>query len=189
MSRSDDRPAFTGASPPEAGRFGATASRTPPASDAPAPARDVAPNTPGSSGSSGYASRGGSVRGVGVRKTHQPPACFGIAGPGSTNPLTGLYDAKVDSAPVLALSGSVDSAGAGKGAFSGHRPGRGFRRRHGLFEPGARHLRSFRVDDAGTQVRDPARVTDPADLNTVVAEALSSPGTALVEIITDSDSH
>ena len=29
-------------------------------------------------------------------------ACFAIAGPGSTNLLTGLYDAKVDRAPVLA---------------------------------------------------------------------------------------
>ncbi len=44
-------------------------------------------------------------------------ACFGIAGPGSTNLLTGLYDAKVDRAPVLALSGQVPSANMGRGAF------------------------------------------------------------------------
>jgi pyruvate oxidase len=44
-------------------------------------------------------------------------ACFGIAGPGSTNLLTGLYDAKVDRAPVLALSGQVPSKVAGRGAF------------------------------------------------------------------------
>ncbi|MEX2533889.1 MAG: thiamine pyrophosphate-dependent enzyme [Nitriliruptoraceae bacterium] len=44
-------------------------------------------------------------------------ACFAIAGPGSTNLLTGLYDAKVDRAPVLALSGGVPSAQAGRGAF------------------------------------------------------------------------
>lgn len=49
--------------------------------------------------------------------TGRPAACFGIAGPGSTNLLTGLYDAKADRAPVLALSGNVDSAVAGKGAF------------------------------------------------------------------------
>ncbi|MBB2989587.1 thiamine pyrophosphate-dependent acetolactate synthase large subunit-like protein/nitrite reductase/ring-hydroxylating ferredoxin subunit [Mycolicibacterium iranicum] len=49
--------------------------------------------------------------------TGKPAACFGIAGPGSTNLLTGLYDAKADRAPVLALSGSVDSSVAGKGAF------------------------------------------------------------------------
>jgi pyruvate oxidase len=44
-------------------------------------------------------------------------ACFGIAGPGSTNLLTGLYDAKVDRAPVLALSGAVPSKVQGRGAF------------------------------------------------------------------------
>ncbi|MGI9644230.1 MAG: thiamine pyrophosphate-binding protein, partial [Ilumatobacteraceae bacterium] len=43
--------------------------------------------------------------------------CFGIAGPGSTNLLTGLYDAKVDRAPVLALSGQVPSSVKGRGAF------------------------------------------------------------------------
>ncbi|MGO9874683.1 MAG: thiamine pyrophosphate-binding protein [Acidimicrobiia bacterium] len=44
-------------------------------------------------------------------------ACFAIAGPGSTNLLTGLYDAKVDRAPVLAISGQVPSQVRGRGAF------------------------------------------------------------------------
>jgi len=44
-------------------------------------------------------------------------ACFAIAGPGSTNLLTGLYDAKVDRAPVLALCGQVPSKVRGRGAF------------------------------------------------------------------------
>jgi pyruvate oxidase len=44
-------------------------------------------------------------------------ACFGIAGPGSTNMLTGLYDAKVDRSPVLAISGQVPSSVRGRGAF------------------------------------------------------------------------
>ena len=44
-------------------------------------------------------------------------ACFAIAGPGSTNLLTGLYDAKADRAPVLALSGQVPSRVRGRGAF------------------------------------------------------------------------
>lgn len=44
-------------------------------------------------------------------------ACFAIAGPGSTNLLTGLYDAKVDRAPVLAISGQVPSKVIGRGAF------------------------------------------------------------------------
>ena len=49
--------------------------------------------------------------------TGELAACFGIAGPGSTNLLTGLYDAKVDRAPVLAISGQVPSASLGRGAF------------------------------------------------------------------------
>jgi thiamine pyrophosphate-dependent acetolactate synthase large subunit-like protein/nitrite reductase/ring-hydroxylating ferredoxin subunit len=49
--------------------------------------------------------------------TNDIAACFGIAGPGSTNLLTGLYDAKVDRAPVLALSGQVPSRVKGRGAF------------------------------------------------------------------------
>ena len=44
-------------------------------------------------------------------------ACFAIAGPGSTNLLTGLYDAKADRAPVLAVSGQVPSRVRGRGAF------------------------------------------------------------------------
>ncbi len=44
-------------------------------------------------------------------------ACFAIAGPGSTNLLTGLYDAKADRAPVLAISGQVPSKVRGRGAF------------------------------------------------------------------------
>ena len=49
--------------------------------------------------------------------TGRPAGCFGIAGPGSTNLMTGLYDAKVDRAPVLALSGQVPSKSLGRGAF------------------------------------------------------------------------
>ncbi|MFW2381502.1 MAG: thiamine pyrophosphate-dependent enzyme [Acidimicrobiales bacterium] len=49
--------------------------------------------------------------------TGRVAGCFGIAGPGSTNLLTGLYDAKEDGAPVLALSGQVPSAVKGRGAF------------------------------------------------------------------------
>ncbi len=49
--------------------------------------------------------------------TGRVAGCFGIAGPGSTNLLTGLYDAKEDSAPVLALSGQVPSSVKGRGAF------------------------------------------------------------------------
>jgi len=47
----------------------------------------------------------------------RPAACLAIAGPGSTNLLTGLYDAKVDGAPVIAISGQVPSSVLGRGAF------------------------------------------------------------------------
>jgi len=49
--------------------------------------------------------------------TGRAAACFAIAGPGSTNLLSGLYDAKADRAPVLALSGQVPSKVLGRGAF------------------------------------------------------------------------
>ena len=49
--------------------------------------------------------------------TGRPAACFAIAGPGSTNLLTGLYDAKLDGSPVIAISGQVPSKVLGRGAF------------------------------------------------------------------------
>jgi thiamine pyrophosphate-dependent acetolactate synthase large subunit-like protein/nitrite reductase/ring-hydroxylating ferredoxin subunit len=49
--------------------------------------------------------------------TGRPAACLAIAGPGSTNLLTGLYDAKLDRAPVVAISGQVPSPVLGRGAF------------------------------------------------------------------------
>lgn len=49
--------------------------------------------------------------------TGKPAACFGIAGPGSTNMYTGLWDAKVDRAPILALTGQVATQVVGTGNF------------------------------------------------------------------------
>ena len=43
--------------------------------------------------------------------TGRPAVCFAIAGPGSTNMLTGLYDARLDQSPVVAISGQVPSNG------------------------------------------------------------------------------
>ena len=42
--------------------------------------------------------------------TGRPAACLTIAGPGATNLLTGLWDAKVDRSPVLALTGQVQTS-------------------------------------------------------------------------------
>ncbi|MFQ5408002.1 MAG: thiamine pyrophosphate-dependent enzyme [Anaerolineales bacterium] len=52
-----------------------------------------------------------------AKLTGRPAACFSIAGPGATNLLTGLWDAKVDRAPVLALTGQVNTQVLGPGAF------------------------------------------------------------------------
>lgn len=49
--------------------------------------------------------------------TGDPAACLTIAGPGATNLLTGMWDAKVDRAPVLALTGQVEQQVFGPGAF------------------------------------------------------------------------
>jgi len=52
-----------------------------------------------------------------AKLTGTPAACFSIAGPGATNMLTGLWDAKVDRVPVLALTGQVNTQVLGPGAF------------------------------------------------------------------------
>ena len=49
--------------------------------------------------------------------TGRPAAALTIAGPGATNLLTGLWDAHVDRAPALALTGQVDTQVLGPGAF------------------------------------------------------------------------
>ena len=49
--------------------------------------------------------------------TGRPAACFAIAGPGSTNMFTGMWDAKVDRAPLLALTGQVATQVVGTGNF------------------------------------------------------------------------
>ena len=52
-----------------------------------------------------------------AKLTGRPAACLSIAGPGATNLLTGLWDAKVNRAPMLALTGQVDLQVLGPGAF------------------------------------------------------------------------
>ncbi len=49
--------------------------------------------------------------------TGRPAACLTIAGPGATNLLTGCWDARVDRAPMLALTGQVNQQVFGPGAF------------------------------------------------------------------------
>ncbi|MFH1130387.1 MAG: thiamine pyrophosphate-binding protein, partial [Pseudomonadota bacterium] len=52
-----------------------------------------------------------------AKLTGKPAACMSIAGPGATNMLTGLWDAKMDRAPILALTGQVETQVLGPGAF------------------------------------------------------------------------
>lgn len=52
-----------------------------------------------------------------AKLTGLPAACLTIAGPGATNLLTGLWDAKVDRAPILALTGQVSTQVLGTGNF------------------------------------------------------------------------
>lgn len=49
--------------------------------------------------------------------TGKPAACFSIAGPGATNMYTGMWDAKVDRAPLLAITGQVATQVVGTGNF------------------------------------------------------------------------
>ncbi|NRB40850.1 MAG: Rieske 2Fe-2S domain-containing protein [Pseudomonadales bacterium] len=52
-----------------------------------------------------------------AKASGKPAACLTIAGPGATNLLTGLWDAKVDRHPVLALTGQIQTQVLGPGAF------------------------------------------------------------------------
>ena len=49
--------------------------------------------------------------------TGKPAVCFSIAGPGATNMYTGMWDAKVDRAPLLAITGQVATQVVGTGNF------------------------------------------------------------------------
>ncbi len=44
-----------------------------------------------------------------AKLTHEPVACMGTSGPGSIHLLNGLYEAKMDHAPVIALTGQVET--------------------------------------------------------------------------------
>src|SRR5215469_11300947 len=52
-----------------------------------------------------------------ARATGAPAVCFGTSGPGATNLLTGIADAKLDSIPVIAVTGQVPRGMIGTDAF------------------------------------------------------------------------
>ncbi|KAF0095329.1 MAG: acetolactate synthase I/II/III large subunit [Puniceicoccaceae bacterium 5H] len=52
-----------------------------------------------------------------ARASGQPAVCFGTSGPGATNLLTAIADAKLDSIPVVCITGQVPQALIGTDAF------------------------------------------------------------------------
>jgi acetolactate synthase I/II/III large subunit len=52
-----------------------------------------------------------------ARSTGRPGVCMATSGPGATNLVTGLADAKLDSIPVVAITGQVTTAAIGSDAF------------------------------------------------------------------------
>lgn len=52
-----------------------------------------------------------------ARVSGQPAVCFGTSGPGATNLLTAVADARLDSIPVVFITGQVPTAMIGTDAF------------------------------------------------------------------------
>jgi acetolactate synthase I/II/III large subunit len=52
-----------------------------------------------------------------ARSTGRPGVCMATSGPGATNLVTGLADAKLDSIPIIAITGQVATASIGSDAF------------------------------------------------------------------------
>ncbi len=113
--------------------------------------------------------------------TGRPAACLTIAGPGATNLLTGLWDAKVDRAPVLALTGQVNQQVFGPGAFQELPLQQAFSAvasfSH-LCLPGSNHaeLMSLAIKHA-LQRREVSHIIFPDDVQTMPARESAAPGT------------
>src|SRR5262245_2184916 len=52
-----------------------------------------------------------------ARVTGHPAVCFGTSGPGATNLLTAVADAKLDSIPLIAITGQGPTGMIGTAAF------------------------------------------------------------------------
>lgn len=52
-----------------------------------------------------------------ARSTGKPAVCFATSGPGATNLVTGIADAKMDSIPIIAITGQVSYSFIGTDAF------------------------------------------------------------------------
>jgi len=52
-----------------------------------------------------------------ARSTGKPAVCFATSGPGATNLVTAIADAKLDSVPIVAITGQVPTSMIGTDAF------------------------------------------------------------------------
>lgn len=100
-------------------------------------------------------------------------ACLAIAGPGATNLMTGLWDARMDRAPVLALTGKVDVQVLGPGAFQEIDLASAFEAVTAFSQtvlPGSKHgeLMTLAMKNAVVQ-RDVAHLIFPDDVQTIPA--------------------
>jgi thiamine pyrophosphate-dependent acetolactate synthase large subunit-like protein/CDGSH-type Zn-finger protein/nitrite reductase/ring-hydroxylating ferredoxin subunit len=103
----------------------------------------------------------------------RPAACMTIAGPGATNLLTGLWDAKVDRAPILALTGQVNTQVFGPGAFQEIDLAAAFHAVAGFSHtvlPGSRHaeLMTLALKHANVE-RDVAHLIFPDEVQVIPA--------------------
>ena len=110
-----------------------------------------------------------------AKASGKPAACLTIAGPGATNLMTGLWDAKVDRAPVLALTGQVDVQVLGPGAFQEIDVASAFSAVSHFSQtvlPGSKHgeLMTLACKNAVVQ-RDVAHLIFPDDVQTIESDA------------------
>lgn len=115
-----------------------------------------------------------------AKLTDRPAACLSIAGPGATNLLTGLWDARVDRAPLIALTGQVNTQVLGPGAFqevdlaAAFAPVAAFSQ---TVLPGSRHaeLASLACKHAIVE-RDVAHLIFPDEVQRLPADESAQPG-------------
>ena len=98
-----------------------------------------------------------------AKLTGQPAACLSIAGPGATNLLTGLWDAKVDRAPVLALTGQIEAQVFGPGAFQEIDLASAFSRSQQVQPDDTPQVQPCRTDVTGAQKRHSRARCGPSD--------------------------
>lgn len=110
----------------------------------------------------------------------KPAACLTIAGPGATNLLTGLWDAKVDRAPILALTGQVQVQVFGPGAFQDIDLRAAFEAVARFSQPvlnSSRHAELMNLACKNAIVeRDVAHLIFPDNVQTVPADPNAAPG-------------